>query len=150
MPPNDGTFRQVTDIAWDSKGNGYISDGYINSRVAKVSKEGKWLASFGTPGGEPGQFNTLHSIASDAADRIYVADRGNRRIQVLDTEGSVVKIIVVNVPAPADAQPATGRRPTLGPNGYSAAGPSVPGAGTMMPGAPWAICITPASAGKKQ
>ncbi|HYM35978.1 MAG TPA: peptidyl-alpha-hydroxyglycine alpha-amidating lyase family protein [Steroidobacteraceae bacterium] len=144
LPPGIGTFRQVTDIAWDSKGNGYISDGYINSRVAKVSKDGKWLASFGSPGSEPGQFNTLHSIASDASDLIYVADRGNRRIQVLDTEGKVVKIISINVPAPPDAEAAIGGRPQVGPDGYSGA------FGTMMPGAPWAICITPASAGKKQ
>jgi hypothetical protein len=144
LPPSDGTFRQVTDIAWDSQGNGYISDGYINSRVAKVSKDGQWLASFGEPGSEPGQFNTLHSIAADASDRIYVADRGNRRIQVLDTAGKVQKIIQINVPAPADAPAAIGRRPSVGPDGYS----GVPG--TMMPGAPWAICITPASAGSKQ
>src|SRR5580704_7457376 len=31
LPPVDGLFRQVTDIAFDSQGNGYISDGYINS-----------------------------------------------------------------------------------------------------------------------
>ena len=78
-------FRQVTDIAWDSHGNGYISDGYINARVAKVSPTGEWLASFGSPGNGPGQLNTPHSIAIDAQDRVYVADRGNRRIQVFDT-----------------------------------------------------------------
>ena len=36
LPAQDGYFRQVTDMAWDSKGNTYISDGYINSRVAKI------------------------------------------------------------------------------------------------------------------
>src|SRR6202451_4629167 len=36
LPPVDGMFRQVTDMAWDSAGNTYISDGYINSRVARV------------------------------------------------------------------------------------------------------------------
>ncbi len=41
LPPIDGMFRQVTDIAWDTAGNGYISDGYINSRIAKVSKDGE-------------------------------------------------------------------------------------------------------------
>src|ERR1700758_3817791 len=35
LPPVDGMFRQPTDVAWDSKGNIYISDGYVNSRVAK-------------------------------------------------------------------------------------------------------------------
>src|SRR6266481_653166 len=33
LPPVDGMFRQVTDMAWDSAGNTYISDGYVNSRV---------------------------------------------------------------------------------------------------------------------
>jgi len=28
----------VTDVAWDKAGNTFISDGYINSRVAKVDK----------------------------------------------------------------------------------------------------------------
>ena len=50
LPPVDGMFRQVTDIAWDSEGNGYISDGYINSRIAKVSKDGEWLGSWGHAG----------------------------------------------------------------------------------------------------
>ena len=40
LPPVDGMFRQVTDMAWDADGNTYISDGYINSRVAKVDKNG--------------------------------------------------------------------------------------------------------------
>ncbi len=40
-------FRQVTDVAWDKYNNAYISDGYINSRVAKVDKDGKWLKVLG-------------------------------------------------------------------------------------------------------
>ena len=42
LPPVDGYFRQVTDVAWDSAGNTYIGDGYINSRIAKVDKNGDW------------------------------------------------------------------------------------------------------------
>jgi DNA-binding beta-propeller fold protein YncE len=76
LPPVDGMFRQVTDIAWDAEGNGYISDGYINSRVAKVDKSGDWLMSWGEPGTGPGEFNTPHSIAVDAQGNVYVADRG--------------------------------------------------------------------------
>src|ERR1700716_3078951 len=40
LPPVDGQFRQVTDVAWDPAGNTYISDGYINSRVATLDKNG--------------------------------------------------------------------------------------------------------------
>src|ERR1700674_3953411 len=36
LPPVNGQFRQVTDMAWDSDGNTYISDGYVNSRIAKA------------------------------------------------------------------------------------------------------------------
>src|SRR5215470_5673227 len=70
LPPVDGMFRQVTDMAWDAEGNTYISDGYINSRVAKVDKNGKWLKSWGEPGDQPGQLNTPHSIAVDANGNI--------------------------------------------------------------------------------
>src|SRR6266404_5233296 len=45
LPPVDGMFRQVTDMAWDSAGNTYISDGYVNSRIAKADRNGVWLKS---------------------------------------------------------------------------------------------------------
>ena len=48
------------------QGNIFISDGYINSRVAKCDKNGDWVKSFGEPGNKPGQLNTPHSIAADA------------------------------------------------------------------------------------
>jgi hypothetical protein len=140
LPAVDGQFRQVTDMAWDSKGNTYISDGYINSRVAKIGPDGRWLKSWGSYGKEPGQFDTLHSIAVDGEDRVYVADRGNRRIQVFDGDGKLLKIITIDVPAPADAQPAIGAKPNPAANGNP----------TMYPGAPWALCITPKTAGKDQ
>ena len=134
-PPIDGLFRQVTDITWDHAGNGYISDGYINSRVAKVSHGGEWLGSWGTPGDGAGQFSTPHSIAIDAADHIYVADRGNRRIQVFDTGGKFLRQITIDVPFSPDAKPAIGPRPNQD--------PPVGTPKTMVAGSPWAICITP-------
>ena len=130
LPPVDGMFRQVTDMAWDAAGNTYISDGYINSRVAKVDKDGNWLKSWGEPGDGPGQFNTPHSIAVDAQGRVYVADRGNRRIQVFDGEGKFLRQITIDVPVDPDARPAIGNKPTAT-------------TGAMSPGAPWTVCITP-------
>jgi hypothetical protein len=131
LPPIDGMFRQVTDVAWDTSGNTYISDGYVNSRIAKVDKDGTWLKSWGEPGDQPGQFNTPHSIAVDAQNNIYVADRGNRRIQVFDSDGKFLRQFTIDVPTPTDARPAIGNKPAST-------------TGTMSPGAPWAICITPA------
>ncbi|MGI4811069.1 MAG: peptidyl-alpha-hydroxyglycine alpha-amidating lyase family protein, partial [Janthinobacterium lividum] len=115
LPAIEGYFRQVTDIAWDKAGNGYISDGYINSRVAKVGPDGSWLGSFGAPGDGPGRFNTPHSIAVDDQDRIYVADRGNRRIQVLDTNGKVLRQITIDVPFDPATKPAIGDMPNQNP-----------------------------------
>ena len=105
LPPVDGMFRQVTDMAWDAAGNTYISDGYINSRIAKVDKDGNWLKSWGEPGNEPGQFNTPHSIAVDAEGNVYVADRGNRRIQVFDGDGKFLRQIVIDVPVRSQRSP---------------------------------------------
>src|SRR5690242_1066449 len=66
-PAVDGQFRQPTDVTWDTQGNIFISDGYINSRVAKYDKNGDWVKSWGEPGKtKPGEFNTPHSIAADA------------------------------------------------------------------------------------
>src|SRR5207244_7958244 len=58
----DGLFRQPTDVTWDSQGNIYITDGYINSRVAKYDKNGDWVKSWGTKGAGPGQFRLPHAI----------------------------------------------------------------------------------------
>ncbi len=132
LPPEDGRFRQVTDVAWDSDDNAYISDGYINSRIAKIDKNGNWIGSFGTPGTGPAQFNTPHSIAVDAQNRVYVADRANRRIQVLDSQGHFIRQFTIDVPYDPDARPAIGNKP------IGAALQS-----TFGPGAPWAICISP-------
>src|SRR5262249_12118806 len=98
LPPEDGRFRQVTEVTWNPAGNASISDGYINSRVAKVDKNGNWVKSWGERGKEPGQFNTPHSIAADAQGNVYVADRGNRRIQVFDGDGKLLRVMTIDVP----------------------------------------------------
>jgi len=79
---------QVTDMAWGPAGNVYISDGYINSRVAKADKNGT-----GSNRGHKGasRANSPRRTASRrCAGNIYVADRGNRRIQVFDGDGNLL------------------------------------------------------------
>jgi len=129
-PAVDGQFRQPTDVTWDTQGNIFVSDGYINSRVAKFDKNGRWLKQWGDRGDKPGEFNTPHSIAADAKGNIYVADRGNRRIQVFDPDGTLLREITIDVPVPAGVQPWMGNPPS-------------PEAAARQNGAPWAICITP-------
>jgi streptogramin lyase len=45
---DNGRFRQPTDVTWDPQGNAYFSDGYWNSRVGKVDKNGDWVKSSST------------------------------------------------------------------------------------------------------
>jgi DNA-binding beta-propeller fold protein YncE len=129
-PAVDGQFRQPTDVTWDPQGDIFISDGYINSRIAKYDKNGDWVKQWGAPGRGQSEFNTPHSIAADAQGNIYVADRGNRRIQVFDSNGTFLHEIKIDVPVPPDAHPWFGNQPTVE-------------AGAAQSGAPWAICITP-------
>jgi len=131
LPAIDGRFRQPTDVAWDAGGNIYISDGYVNSRVAKYDRNGDWVKSWGDKGTAPGQFRLPHAIAVDKDDNIYVGDRSNRRIQVFDTEGKFLRMFTIDVPPPAGTKPVNGNTPT---------GAAL--AATI--GAPNSICITPA------
>jgi hypothetical protein len=135
-PQIDGRFRQPTDVAWDLKGDIFISDGYVNARVAKYDKNGQWVKSWGELGSAPGQFHTVHSIANDAQGLLYVADRFNRRIQVFDGDGNLKRIMQIDVPFDeAKAHMVIGNKPDL--TDYKSKG------GTFTPGAPWTICITP-------
>jgi ABC-type molybdate transport system substrate-binding protein len=130
LPPIDGRFRQPTDVAWDGEGNIYISDGYINSRVAKYDRNGDWVKSWGEKGTAPGQFRLPHAIAVDKDNNVYVGDRSNRRIQVFDTDGKFLRMFTIDVPPPPGTKPVNGNTPT--------------GAALAAAiGAPNSICITP-------
>jgi DNA-binding beta-propeller fold protein YncE len=133
--PGWGSFNRPTDVAWDPQGNAFISDGYSNSRVVKVDKNGRWLKTWGERGSGQGQLNTPHSIAADAKGNIYVADRGNRRIQVFDSDGGFLRQFTIDVPFAGEPNIMLGSMP--------AAAGTAGGGATMASGAPWAICINP-------
>jgi len=131
--PVDGYFNGTTDVTWDADDNIYVSDGYFNSEIAKFDKHGNWIKRWGSAGSggdhanqNPGQFSNPHNIGIDRQGNIYAADRGNRRIQVFDTDGNFKKFIFLN--AAYDKK----RHPVLG---------------NLMPNppdetAPWTICVT--------
>lgn len=98
-----GTFNRPTDVAWDSQDNIFISDGYGNSRFVKIAKDGTWVKAVGTHGSGPDQFSTPHGIAVYGTS-VYVADRGNNRIQVYDTNTMEFKASYTGVGAPWTVQ----------------------------------------------
>jgi hypothetical protein len=91
--PANATFGRQTDIAWLPDGTFFVTDGYEETRVVKFDKDGKFLMAWGERGEagghekRPNYFNTVHGIAIDNQRRLYINDRGNRRIQVFDENG---------------------------------------------------------------
>ena len=91
----DGThFNRPTFLTWLPDSTMFVADGYNGTRVAKFDRDGKFVKDWGqrgTPPNEkrPGYFNNVHGIAVDPATRrVFVNDRGNRRIQVFDENGT--------------------------------------------------------------
>ena len=86
----------VVDIDWLPDGTILVADGgepvTVTSRIVKYTADGQYLSEWGGNGSGPGQFRGTHGIAVDAQRRIYVADRGNHRIQVFDENGTLLKI----------------------------------------------------------
>ena len=76
-----------------NKDNMYGSRGG-NNRLVRFSKDGTFIKAFGggigSEGSLPLQFNDPHDLQRDAEGRLYVADRGNQRVQVLDKEGNFI------------------------------------------------------------
>jgi streptogramin lyase len=105
-------FVGATDVLIAPNGDIFVADGHavapsgggqsygFNSRtseashmrVAKFSKDGKFIKAWGTFGTAPGEFDVPHGLAMDSQGRLFVADRGNNRIQIFDQDGKLLGI----------------------------------------------------------
>lgn len=85
----DGThFNQPTDIAVRPDGSFYVSDGYVNSRVAYFAANGKALHEWGKKGAGEGEFSNPHGLTLiPGSTDVLVADRENSRLQLFDRGG---------------------------------------------------------------
>lgn len=84
-------FFRPTDVAVDDDdGSFFVSDGYGNARVAKFGADGQFQFDWGEHGSEPGQFSVPHGIAIGPDGNVYVADRGNARVQIFDKSGTFI------------------------------------------------------------
>ena len=85
-------FDGPSDIFIAPNGEMYITDGYRNSRIVKLDKDGKFIRVIGgTKGTEPGQFNLPHAVLMDSKGRLIVTDRLNGRVQVFDQQGNFIE-----------------------------------------------------------
>jgi len=84
------TFNQPSDIAVGANGDIFVADGHdesSNARIVKFSKDGTFIKAWGKHGSAAGEFEVPHGLAFDSRGRLFVADRGNNRIQIFDQDG---------------------------------------------------------------
>ena len=88
-----GQFIFPTDVAFDSKGNVFVSEYGDNDRIQVFTPAGEFLYQFGKFGRGPQEFIRPQSLVIDADDLVYVTDACNHRIQVFKTDGTFVKTL---------------------------------------------------------
>ncbi|WP_218091646.1 hypothetical protein [Paenibacillus solanacearum] len=79
-----------TDVAVAPNGDIYVTDGYGQHWIHQYNAEGERIRSWGGTGRAPGQLKSPHGISvklTDGEPELYVADRGNHRIQVFTLTG---------------------------------------------------------------
>ena len=87
------TFNRPSAVAIAPNGDVFVADGHggeSNARIVKFSKGGKFIMTWGKKGTAPGEFDIPHALAFDSQGRLFVADRGNNRIQIFDQNGKFI------------------------------------------------------------
>lgn len=92
------TFVAPTDVVVNARGEIFVADGHTprptsqdGDRIVKFSRDGKFIKAWAPQkGSKPGELAGPHRLAMDSQGRLFVADRGNRRIQIFDQEGRFV------------------------------------------------------------
>ena len=85
-----GQFIYPTDVAFDEKGNVFVSEYGDNDRIQVFDPQGKYLYAFGKPGRGPGELARPQSMVIEAG-LVYVTDASNHRIAVFKTDGTFVR-----------------------------------------------------------
>jgi streptogramin lyase len=86
-------FYQPNDVVTAPNGDIFVAEGHggANSRILKFSRDGKLIAVIGKKGTGPVEFDQPHALAFDSKGRLFVGDRSNNRIQILDQQGRFIE-----------------------------------------------------------
>jgi sugar lactone lactonase YvrE len=92
-----GLLNGPSDVATGPAGEIFVADGHGGesgdasagtvARIAKFRKDGTFVTSWGKPGSGRGEFRSPDGLAFDSRGRLFVADRGNNRLQIFDRDG---------------------------------------------------------------
>jgi streptogramin lyase len=87
-----GFFFQPNDIIVAPNGEIFVSQGHGagKSEILKLSKDGRLIKRFGKTGTGPVEFDQPHALAFDSKGRLFVGDRNNNRVQILDQDGNFI------------------------------------------------------------
>lgn len=107
---NDSShFNQPNDVITGPDGSIYVSDGHNaqgmisnqqmqegrdsgqTSRIMKFAPDGTFIRQWGQIGVRHGEFRTPHAMEFDSQGRLWVADRGNHRIEIFDQDGNYLE-----------------------------------------------------------
>ncbi|MBM3818088.1 MAG: hypothetical protein FJW14_03580 [Acidimicrobiia bacterium] len=91
-------LTEPCDVITAPNGDIFVADGHSGqnpaappntvARIVKFTRDGKYIKEWGRLGSGPGEFRTPHALAFDSRGRLFVADRGNHRIQIFDQDGN--------------------------------------------------------------
>jgi streptogramin lyase len=88
-------FNAPSAVIVAPNGDIFVADGHggkTNARIVKFDQNGKLIKTWGHLGSGQGELNVPHALAFDTKGRLFVADRGNNRIQIFDQDGKFLDI----------------------------------------------------------
>ena len=103
------TFNQPNDVVTGPDGSIYVGDGHNGQgmtsnqameegraagntgRIMKFAPDGTFIKQWGEIGVRHGEFRTPHALAFDSQGRLWVADRGNHRLEIFDQDGNYLE-----------------------------------------------------------
>lgn len=93
-PAEKDSFYQPNDVLVAPNGVIFVAEGHNTAtpshRIIKFSKDGKYIGEFGKKGTGPGEFDQPHALAMDSHGRLFVGDRNNNRVQILEQDGKFI------------------------------------------------------------